>query len=211
MPEIKKGIYRHYKGKEYEVLGIAKYESTLEDLVLYKPLYEQNMCDYWVRPVANFVEDVEWEGKKMQRFEFIKEKEEIKRPQVGVGVIIKKDKKILFQKRIGAHGANTYSLPGGHLEFAENLEECAKREIEEETGLIIDEPKFFAVTNDYMQNDNKHYITIFMIANHVSGEPEIKEPKKCADLFWCDWKELPTPLFKPIENLLKQGLNPFEK
>ena len=72
MIDIKKGIYRHYKGKEYEVLGIAKLEETLEDLVIYKPLYEQSLCDYWVRPIANFLEEVKWEGKKMKRFEFIK-------------------------------------------------------------------------------------------------------------------------------------------
>ena len=209
MPEIKKGIYRHYKGKEYEVLGIAKYESTLEDLVLYKPLYEQNMCDYWTRPVANFLEEVEWEGKKMPRFKFIKEKTE--RPKVGIGVIIMRDNKVLVGKRIGAHGENTYAFPGGHLEFGESWEECAKRETIEEAGIEINNIRFFTTTNDIFEKEGKHYNTIFVLADYVSGEPEIKEPHKCLGWDWYDWNNLPTPLFKTIENLLEQGLNPFEK
>lgn len=53
---------------------------------------------------------------------------------------------------------------------------------------------FFAVTNDYMENDKKHYITIFMKANYISGEPEIKEPKKCVGWSWYSWDDLPNPL-----------------
>ncbi|MFA7314492.1 MAG: DUF1653 domain-containing protein [Candidatus Magasanikbacteria bacterium] len=68
---IKLGKYRHYKGKEYEVLGIAKHSETLEDLVVYKPLYKQNMCDYWVRPLEMFLGEVEINGEKMPRFTFI--------------------------------------------------------------------------------------------------------------------------------------------
>jgi hypothetical protein len=133
MSKIKSGIYKHYKGKEYEVLGIAKHSETLEDLVVYKPLYGQNMAEYWVRPLKMFLEEVKWEGKKMSRFEFIEEKTEM--PKVGVGVIIIKDNKLLFHIRKGAHGENTYGLPGGHLEFKESWEECAQREVEEETGV----------------------------------------------------------------------------
>jgi len=208
MSEIKKGIYRHYKGKEYEVMGITKYEPTLEDLVLYKPLYEQNMCDYWVRPVANFVEDVEWEGKKMPRFEFIKEKTE--RPKVGIGVIIMKDNKVLVGKRINAHGGNTYHFTGGHLEFGESWKECAKRETLEESGIVIDNVKFLTATNDFFKKENKHYNTIFVLSDYISGEPEVREPHKCLCWDWYDWDNLPTPLFTPIENLLKTGINPFE-
>ncbi|HYE60131.1 MAG TPA: DUF1653 domain-containing protein [Candidatus Kapabacteria bacterium] len=62
------GTYRHYKGKEYEVIGIAKHSETLEDLVVYKPLYEQSLADLWVRPLAMFQETVLVDGKEISRF-----------------------------------------------------------------------------------------------------------------------------------------------
>ena len=59
------------------------------------------------------------------------------RPKVGVGVIIIKDGKVLLGKRKNAHGEGSWSFPGGHLEFNEELFDCAKREVLEETGIKI--------------------------------------------------------------------------
>ncbi len=68
---IKLGRYRHYKGKEYQVLGVAEHSETGEDLVVYRKLYD----DYsmWVRPIGMFLEEVEVDGKNMHRFEFLGE------------------------------------------------------------------------------------------------------------------------------------------
>lgn len=62
------GRYRHYKGKEYEVIGIARHSETLEDLVVYRALYGN--FDLWVRPIKMFSDEVEVEGKKMPRFQY---------------------------------------------------------------------------------------------------------------------------------------------
>ncbi len=59
-------------------------------------------------------------------------------PLVGVGVIVIRNGGILLGKRIGSHGAGTWALPGGHLEYAERIEDCAAREVLEETGLYAD-------------------------------------------------------------------------
>ena len=67
--QVKLGKYRHYKGKEYEVIGIAKHSETLEELVVYKKFYGDH--DLWVRPLKMFIENVEVNGKKMPRFEYI--------------------------------------------------------------------------------------------------------------------------------------------
>ncbi len=70
--KIKLGKYRHYKGKDYQVLGMAKHSETGEELVVYKKLYD----DYalWVRPYMMFIEEVEiMNGKKVPRFEYLGE------------------------------------------------------------------------------------------------------------------------------------------
>ncbi|MDO8486331.1 MAG: DUF1653 domain-containing protein [Candidatus Staskawiczbacteria bacterium] len=66
---IKIGKYQHYKGKQYEVLGIAKHSETLESLVVYKKLCGDG--GLWVRPLKMFLEEVELNGKKIKRFKYI--------------------------------------------------------------------------------------------------------------------------------------------
>ena len=66
---IQSGRYRHYKGKEYQVIGIAKHSETEEDLVVYRALY--GTCGLWVRPAKMFDEKIEIEGKLISRFERI--------------------------------------------------------------------------------------------------------------------------------------------
>ncbi len=68
MSEIKLGKYLHYKGKEYEVLGLAKHSETLEELVVYKHLDDSSL---WVRPLKMFEEFVEVSGELIPRFKFL--------------------------------------------------------------------------------------------------------------------------------------------
>lgn len=69
--KIKTGKYRHYKGKEYEVIGIARHSETLEELVVYRALYKEN--DLWVRPLEMFTEKININGRDVFRFEYIGE------------------------------------------------------------------------------------------------------------------------------------------
>lgn len=69
---LQTGIYRHYKGKKYLVLGVAKHSETLEDLVVYIPQYENETAAIWVRPIESFLSEVEVDGVKMPRFQFLK-------------------------------------------------------------------------------------------------------------------------------------------
>ncbi len=134
---------------------------------------------------------------------------ENKRPKVGVGVIVIKDDKILLGKRKNAHGEGTWSFPGGHLEFNESWEGCALRETMEETGIKIKNIRFGAVTNDIFQIEEKHYITIFMLADYSFGEVKTMEPEKCEQWGWFEWDDLPKPIFVPIQNLQKRNYNPL--
>jgi len=69
MTEIQPGRYRHYKGKEYTVLGVARHSETLEELVVYQQEYGER--GLWVRPTAMFAETVEVDGKSVPRFQHI--------------------------------------------------------------------------------------------------------------------------------------------
>ena len=126
------------------------------------------------------------------------------RPQLGIGVLIfNKQNEILLGQRINAHGALTWAAPGGHLELDESFENCAMREVEEETGLIITPPTFYALTNDIFPHENKHYITIFMQATYPEHqELEVREPHKIIKWHWFSMNNLLTPLFLPLQNIL---------
>ena len=69
--EIKPGRYRHFKGKEYEVMGVAVHSETLEPMVVYRALYGEG--GLWVRPAAMWSEQVEREGYSGPRFTFLGE------------------------------------------------------------------------------------------------------------------------------------------
>lgn len=70
--EIKVGKYRHFKGMEYEVMGVAKHSETLEPMVVYRALYGAG--ELWVRPAAMWNETVERDGVTYQRFTYVGEK-----------------------------------------------------------------------------------------------------------------------------------------
>lgn len=126
-------------------------------------------------------------------------------PKVGIGVLIFNSKhEILLGKRIGSHGEFSWGPPGGHLDFGETIEICAIRETQEETGLTIKNPKFLAITNDFFEKEQKHYISIFMRADYMLEQMiENKEPHKIEEWLWFDINKLPVPLFLPLRQLIE--------
>jgi len=129
-------------------------------------------------------------------------------PRVGVGVIVVHNKRVLLGKRIGSHGAGTWALPGGHLEFGESVEDCAVREVLEETGLSIEIIGQGPYTSDVFAEEQMHYITLYVEARSESGEPEILEPHKCLAWEWFHWSALPEPKFLPLASLHQTGFSP---
>jgi len=130
-------------------------------------------------------------------------------PRIGVGVVIRKDNKILLGKRKNAHGTGSWCPPGGHLEFMESIEDCARRETMEEVGLKIKNTQKAVYTEDFFKEEDKHYLTMLVTTDWESGEPELLEPEKCEEWRWFAWNELPEPLFLPMQNHIKQGYKPF--
>jgi 8-oxo-dGTP diphosphatase len=137
----------------------------------------------------------------------IEEDRTMNRPAVGVAVVVIKEDKVLLGRRRASHGSGTWSFPGGHLEFSESIETCAEREVFEETGIRIGNIRFGPYLNSVFRDEQKHYVTLIVIADHAGGTEEAREPEKDECWGWYRWDNLPQPLFLPIQNLLRLGLD----
>lgn len=197
--KIKPGLYRHYKGNLYRVIGVAKHTETDEELVMYELLYKNNWSRYAVRSIKEFSGKVKVRGKLLPRFQFLESDQHAK---VGVGVIVEKDEKVLLTKRTGSHGSGTWSPSGGHIDFGESLEQTAIRETKEEVGVKIRNIKFLGLTNDFFPKEKKHYITVWMKASYAGGKPKVNSKGELTKVSWFSWKKLPKPLFVSLKNLV---------
>ena len=108
--------------------------------------------------------------------------------------MILKEGRVLLGKRKGSHGEGEYAFPGGHLDYMETIEECAKRETFEEAGIDIENIKFQFLAN-VRKYKPKHYIHIGVIADYKRGEVQIKEPDKREKWDWYSFDILPEPMF----------------
>ena len=140
----------------------------------------------------------------------------VNRPRVGVGVILVSDlhpNAVLIGERKNSHGDGKYALPGGHLEYDESWFECAKKEIAEECGIMLDKDSnrhsVIHVTNDIMLDDQRHYITIFM-AVKINNEQTVSiingEPNKCKEWEWLPIDSIHSKsLFIPLQNFIQEN------
>ncbi|MBN1285191.1 MAG: NUDIX domain-containing protein [Anaerolineae bacterium] len=124
------------------------------------------------------------------------------RPFVGVGIFVERDDEILLVKRRGPHGANTWSTPGGLLEFGEAPETCAVREVYEETGVHVGDVRFVGLTNNVFESENVHSITIWMRGRYLSGDACAHAPEEILEAGWFAWGAFPAPHFLPLAHWL---------
>ena len=128
-------------------------------------------------------------------------------PRVGVATVIRNDKnQILLGHRIGTLGNDTWGLPGGKLDFGEDLKLCAIRELKEETNLetIPENLKLIGVSNAIFNNE-MHYITVIYEVDIYVGKLTIVEPDKCNEWKFFDFKDFPENLFLPLQNYVKNN------
>lgn len=125
-----------------------------------------------------------------------------KRPHVGIGVLVTKDDRVLLIKRGNAHRVATWSTAIGDLKYGEPLEACAIRRMQEETGVIITDVTFLAITNEVFEASKEHALTIWMAGRYVSGTPTINAAHEMSESGWFSWDALPEPLFLPFEHLI---------
>jgi 8-oxo-dGTP diphosphatase len=130
------------------------------------------------------------------------------RPLVAVGVIVRNQEgKILVGERFGSHGAGTYQIPGGHMEYGKSFEETARDEVREETGLTDLAFKQIVCVNNEVIYGGKHYVNIGFLVDCASGEPMTTEPDKSRNWQWLDPHRLPSPMFAPSQGVIDAWLS----
>jgi len=139
--------------------------------------------------------------------------------KVGVGfgiMLLNNDRQVLLGRRhenpekadSELSGEGTWTMPGGKLEFGESFEEGAKRELMEETGMVLDKVKVVCVSND--KTDGAHFVTVGMFSEYFDGVPRVMEPDEITKWGWFDLDDLPSPLFFPSARILENlELNRF--
>jgi ADP-ribose pyrophosphatase YjhB (NUDIX family) len=122
-------------------------------------------------------------------------------------VILREDGKVLLYRRLKAPEAGYWNIVGGKVDPMESSADAARREAEEETGLSIGEVEFLCVTEQIIDADAQHWISMIYITRDFSGEPRLTEPDKLSDLGWFDPANPPAPLsafaIRAFEHLLK--------
>ena len=130
--------------------------------------------------------------------------------RAGVGVmILNKNKQVLLGKRhvdpekadSELEGEGTWTMPGGKLDFGESFEECAKREVFEETEITIDTPEVICVNND--KTENAHFVTVGLLVKDCSQEPKVMEPDEITEWKWFDLNDLPSPMYFPSAEMIE--------
>ena len=128
--------------------------------------------------------------------------------KVGVGVVIDHDGLILLGHRVnnykdtgGIYEPDSWTLPGGKQEYAETIEECAVREVKEETNLDISDVKVFGASDDIAPN--KHFITVHTVAKYVKGEVSVMESDKIDEWKFFPLDELPGNIYSPSRKTLE--------
>ena len=211
MAVIHKKVWREYfekiiSGKKMFELRLSDFEINEGDTLVLEE-WDKDKQEYTGRKVeviATYIlktkgqtfwppEEVEKHGFQIIQFE--PKDSPAQRPKVGVGVMILKDEKVLLGKRKGSHGEGEYAFPGGHLEYMESFADCARREVNEECGVEIENIRFQYLAN-ITKYAPKHYTHIGLVADWKNGEPKVLEPEKSESWGWYDMDNLPQPIFE---------------
>ncbi|MDH5532943.1 MAG: NUDIX domain-containing protein [Candidatus Pacebacteria bacterium] len=106
-------------------------------------------------------------------------------------IVLNKQNQILMGKRKNGYKEGQYGLPGGRLDRGERVEEGAKRELEEETGLDANKLEYLAVVKEWQEDNGYDFVHFVFICKDWKGDLQLLEPEKCEKWKWFDLDKLP--------------------
>jgi ADP-ribose pyrophosphatase YjhB (NUDIX family) len=115
-------------------------------------------------------------------------------PGVGCGLAVVKDGKLLLCKRLKAPESGHWNIVGGKVDHMEPAADAALREAEEESGLAIHSARFLCLSEQLIDADRQHWVSLIYVSDDFSGKPWLTEPDKLSDIGWYSLDDLPQPL-----------------
>ncbi|MEX0935144.1 MAG: NUDIX domain-containing protein [Candidatus Paceibacterota bacterium] len=124
--------------------------------------------------------------------------------RVGVGIMIKKGNSVLLgHRKARKEKTESWTFPGGAVDYGETCHDAAVREMYEETGLKVNSLSFIGLIDDFDGAGHEHWITVNFLCEDFSGELEVKEPHKIEGWHWRDLDEMPDGLWGPCKGTIK--------
>lgn len=132
--------------------------------------------------------------------------------RVWIWSLAVKDWKVLYWLRKSKHWQWSYSPPWGHLEYGETIEDCAVRELYEESWLVAkpEDVIVYCTLNEIYPNNEKHYVNITTFITNFTWIPQVKEPEKLESWDWMSWEEIKKlwdKNFLPVQEFIKKYPN----
>ena len=122
-------------------------------------------------------------------------------PRVGVGVMIVQDGRVLMARRMSGQRPGWWGWIGGKLEFGETLQDCARREAQEEAGVEVGNLRLLCISS--IMVEDQHWIDVEFLGDILSGEPHTAASDELTGWAWYPIDQLPSPIFEPAELALQ--------
>ena len=115
-------------------------------------------------------------------------------PGLGCGLAILREGKLLLYRRLRAPEAGTWNIVGGKVDHMERAIDSARREAEEESGLSIGAVNLLCISEQIIEDEGQHWLSLIYVSEDFSGEARVVEPDKLPEFGWFALDALPSPL-----------------
>jgi len=124
-------------------------------------------------------------------------------PGLGCGLALLREGKLLLYRRLCAPEAGSWNIVGGKIDHMERAIDSARREAEEESGLVIGKVDFLCISEQIIAEERQHWLSLIYVSEDFSGEPRVMEPEKLPEFGWFPLDALPAPLSRFAADAVK--------